>query len=77
MITCTHPFYENEVRDLIHFLGLLFHLFGADFISIGLKFNSLRHLGADYKSQDLSHYWILVVLHGHSFHPTVVLDPGE
>ena len=77
MITCTHPLHVNEVGDLIHSLGLLFHLSGADFISIGLKFKSLHHLGDDYNSQEHSHHWISVVLHGPSFHPATVLDPGE
>ena len=56
MITCTRPLYVNEVGDLIHSLGLLFHLSGVDFISIGSKFKSLHHIGADYNSQELSHY---------------------
>ena len=47
MITCTHPLYVNEVVELIHSIGLLFHLSGADFVSIGSNLNSLHHLGAD------------------------------
>ena len=77
MITCTHPLSVNEVGNLMHSLGHLFHLSGADFISIGSKFKSLHHLGDDYNSQEISHHCISVVLHGPSFHPTVVLDPGE
>ena len=56
MITCMHPLCVNEVGDLIHSFGHLFHLSGADFISIGLNFKSSYHLGADYKSQELSHH---------------------
>ena len=78
---CTHPLYVNEDGDMIHLLGQLFHLSGAHFISTSLKFKSSHHLGADYESQDLlvlpSHHWISVVLHGPSFHPAAVLDPGE
>ena len=77
MITCTHPLCVNEVGDLIHSLGLLFHLSGVDFISVGSNFKSLHHLGSDYNSQELSHHWISVILHGPSFHPATVLDPGE
>ena len=51
MITCTHPLCVIKVGDLIHSLGLLFHLSGADFISVGSKFKSLQHLGSDYNSQ--------------------------
>ena len=80
-ITCTHPLCVNEYGDIIHSLGQLFHLCGAHFISTGLNFKSSHHLGADYKSQYLlvfpSHHWILVVLHGPSFHPAIVLDPSE
>ena len=65
----------------MHLLGQLFHLSGAHFISTCSNFKSSHHLGADYKSQDPSvfpsHHWISIVLHGPSFHPTVVLDPGE
>ena len=81
MITCTHPLCLNEVGDLIHSLGLLFHLYRADFISIGLNLKSLHHLGADYNYQYLSvlltHHWILVLLHRPSFHSPTVLDHGE
>ena len=77
MITYTRPLNVNEFGDLIHSLGHLFHPYGADFISIGQKFKSLHHLGADYISQELSQHWILVVLHDPNFHPTTVLDPGE
>ena len=81
MTTCTHPLCVNEVGDLIHSLGHLFHLSGDNFISIGSKFKSCHDLGVDYNSQDISvfltHHWISVVLHGPSFHPTVVLDPSE
>ena len=77
MITCTHPLSVNEVGYLIHLLGLFFHLSGVDFISIGSKFKSLHHLGADYNSQELSHHWISIVLHGPSFHHVVDLDLGE
>ena len=77
MITCTHPLYVNGVGDIIHLLGQLFQLSGDDFISICFNFKSLHHLGADYNSQDISHHWILVFLHGPSFHRAVVLDPGE
>ena len=67
--------------DIMHSLGKLFHLSGAHFISTGSNFKSSHHLGADYNSQYLSlfpsHHWILVVLHGPSFHPAAVLDPGE
>ena len=80
-ITFTHPLCVNEDGDIINSLGQLFHLSRAHFISTGLKFKSSHHLGADYKSQDPSvfpsHHWILVVLHGRSFHPVAVLDPGE
>ena len=77
MITCTHPLYVNKVGDLIHLVGILFHLSRDDFISIGSNFKSLHHLGADYNSQEISHHWISVVLHGPSFHPTTFLDPSE
>ena len=81
MITCTHPLCVNEDGDIIDSLEQLFHLSGAHFISTGSKFKSSHHLGADYKSQEPlvfpSHHWIFVVLHGPSFHPTVVFDPGE
>ena len=77
MITCTHPLCVNEDGDMIHSLGQLFHLSRAHFISTGSNFKSYHHLGADYKSQDISHHWIPVVLLGPSFHPTVVLDPSE
>ena len=83
MITCTHPLCVNEDGDMIHSLEQLFHLYGAHFISIGSKFKSYHHLGADYKSQDPSvlpsHHWISVVLHGPSIHLDVdyVFDPGE
>ena len=77
----THPLYVNEDGDMIHSLGQLFHLFGAHSISIGLNFKSSHHLGVYYNSQDISvlltHHWISVVLHGTSFHPVVVFDPGE
>ena len=76
-ITSTHPLCVNEDGDIIHSLGQLFHLYGAQCISTGLKFKTSHHLGADYKSQDPSvlpsHHWISVVLHG----PTAFLDPGE
>ena len=49
----------------------------ADFISIGLNFMSLHHIGADYDSQELSRHWISVVLHGPCFHPAIVLNPCE
>ena len=81
MITCTHPLSVNEVGDLMHSLGHLFHLYGVYFIYIGSNLKSSYHLGADYNSQEplvlLTHHWISVVLHGPSFHPAVVLDPGE
>ena len=77
MITYIYPLCVNEDGDLIHSLGLLFHLSGANFISIGWKFKSLHNIGADYNSQKLSHHWISVVLHGPSFHPAAILDPGE
>ena len=81
MITCTHPLSVNEVGDLMHSLGHLFHLFGADFISIGSNFKSYHHLGSDYNSQHLSvlltHHWISIVLHGPSFHPATIHDPSE
>ena len=54
MITCTHPLYVNGDGDIIHLLGQLFHLSRAHFISTGLYFKSSHHLGADYKSQDIS-----------------------
>ena len=74
MITCTYPLCVNEVGGIIHSLG---QLYGVDFISIGSNFKSLHHLGAEYKSQEISHYWISVVIHGPSFHPAVVFDPSE
>ena len=81
MITCTYPLCVNEDGDIIHSLGQLFHLYGAQFISTGSKFKSSHHLVSDYKSQYPSifpsHHWISVVLHGPSFHPAAVLDPGE
>ena len=65
----------------MHSLGHLFHLCGADFISIGLNFNSSHHIGSDYNSQEISvpltHHWISVVLHGPSFHPATLLDKSE
>ena len=77
MITSTHPLCVNEDGYIIHSLGQLFHLYGAQFISTSSNFKSSHHLGADYKSQDPSvfpsHHWISVVLHG----PTALLDPGE
>ena len=83
MITYTHILCVNEYGDIIHSLRKLFHLYGAHFISIGLKFKSPHYLGADYNSQDPlvlpSHHWILVVLHGPSIHLAVAyaFDPGE
>ena len=77
MTTCTHPLYVNEVGGIIHLLGQLFHLSRADFISIGSNFKSSYHLGFDYNSQEISHHWISVVLHGPSFHPVNIFDPGE
>ena len=80
-ITCTHPLCVNEDGDMIHSLEQLFHLYGAHFISTGLKLKSYHHVGADYKSQDPlvlpSHHWISVVLHGPRFHLAAVFDPGE
>ena len=82
-ITYTHPLCLNEDGDIIHLLGQLFHLSRAHFISIGSKFKSSRHLGADYKSQDPSvfpsHHRISIVRHGPSIHIATfyVFDPGE
>ena len=76
-ITSTHPLCVNENGDIIHLLGQLFHLYGAQFISTSSNFKSSHQLGADYKYQDPSkfpsHHWISVVLHG----PTTILDLGE
>ena len=83
MITCAYPLYVNEDGDIMNSLGQLFHQFGAHFISIGLKFKSSHHIGAEYKSQDPSvlpsHHWISIVLHGSSIHlaDVYVFDPGE
>ena len=49
VITCTHPLCVDKDRDITYPLGQLFHVYGANFISTGLKFNSSHHLGADYK----------------------------
>ena len=76
MITCTYPLNVNEFGDLMNSLGNVFHLSGVDFISTGLNFKSSHHLGVEISIM-FTHHWISVVLHGPSFHPTVVLDPGE
>ena len=77
IITCAYSLCLNEDGYIINLCGQLFHLSRAYFISICLNFKSLHHIGADYNSQELSHHWISVVLHGPSFHPAAVLDPGE
>ena len=77
MTTCTYPLYVNEMGGIIHLLVQLFHLSGAVLISIGSKLKSSYHIGANYNSQEISHHWILVILHGPSFHPAAVFDLGE
>ena len=86
MVTCSSPHRTSKEEDILHPLGHLLLIFGADFTTHGLMFKAATYQllecsthGSNPQEPFLSLQMILATLHGSSFHRAAVYisDPVE